>query len=115
MKKFQKRREDFICIHCKKKIEGDGYTDHCPYCLYSLHVDINPGDRMEECRGKMVPEGVVQEAGKQLIAYKCIKCKYRHRVRIAKNDNIQEIIKLSTKIITNNGKRRTKKESKREA
>ena len=39
--------EDFICENCGKDVEKSSYTarDHCPYCLYSKHVDINPGDR----------------------------------------------------------------------
>lgn len=47
MKKFFVRDESFICEHCHKKVEKLGYTsrDHCPYCLYSKHVDITPGDR----------------------------------------------------------------------
>ena len=26
-------------------MKGNGYTNHCPKCLWSKHVDINPGDR----------------------------------------------------------------------
>ena len=47
MKKFNEIDEEFICENCGKKIEKLGYScrDHCNYCLYSKHVDINPGDR----------------------------------------------------------------------
>ena len=40
--------EDFICENCGKDVEKSSYTarDHCPYCLYSKHVDINPGDNL---------------------------------------------------------------------
>ena len=44
-KKFERNREDFTCNNCELFVQGDGYTDHCPSCLYSKHVDINPGDR----------------------------------------------------------------------
>ena len=45
MKKFNMIDESFICENCGKKVTKLGYTarDHCPYCLYSKHLDINPG------------------------------------------------------------------------
>ena len=54
---FEKKDEEFICVNCNKKVEKLEYTsrDHCPYCLYSLHVDITPGDRLNSCRGKLEP------------------------------------------------------------
>ena len=47
MKKFNMIDEEFICENCLNKVQKLGYTarDHCPFCLYSKHVDINPGDR----------------------------------------------------------------------
>ena len=46
-KRFTKNDNGFICAHCGKEVEPLGYTsrNHCPFCLWSLHVDINPGDR----------------------------------------------------------------------
>jgi len=46
-KKFQKRIENFTCEKCGLFVKGTGYTDHCPNCLWSKHMDINPGDRKE--------------------------------------------------------------------
>ena len=48
MKLFSKKDESFVCENCKKEVEVLNYTsrDHCPFCLYSKHVDINPGDRL---------------------------------------------------------------------
>lgn len=45
MKHFTKTVEDFICAHCGTHVRGNGYTNHCPECLWSKHVDNNPGDR----------------------------------------------------------------------
>ena len=44
---FTEIDEEFICENCGRKVEPLGYScrNHCPYCLYSKHVDINPGDR----------------------------------------------------------------------
>jgi len=62
-KQFQKRKEDFTCGNCRLSVKGNGYTNHCPRCLWSLHVDVNPGDRSEVCRGMMRPIGVEIEKG----------------------------------------------------
>lgn len=57
---FKKNDNEFICINCGKKVEKLKYTsrDHCNHCLYSLHVDITPGDRENKCRGLLVPVNV---------------------------------------------------------
>lgn len=50
MKRFNMINENFICENCNKEVLKSEYTarDHCPYCLYSKHVDINPGDRLKD-------------------------------------------------------------------
>lgn len=48
--------------------------DHCNKCLYGLHVDINPGDRANKCRGILKPISLEIANGKQKIVYKCQKC-----------------------------------------
>ena len=60
MKKFNMIDENFICEHCGKEVKKAEYTarDHCPYCLYSKHVDINPGDRENTCKGLLKPIGI---------------------------------------------------------
>ena len=54
---FVKNDDAFTCVNCKKKVEKLNYTsrDHCPYCLCSVHVDITPGDRKNECKGLLKP------------------------------------------------------------
>ena len=56
-KKFTEIDEEFICHYCGKHVPALGYScrNHCPYCLHSKHVDINPGDRQEECHGDLEP------------------------------------------------------------
>ena len=41
---FTEIDESFICENCGKKVEKLGYScrNHCPYCLHSKHVDVNP-------------------------------------------------------------------------
>ncbi|KKT26514.1 MAG: hypothetical protein UW11_C0010G0004 [Parcubacteria group bacterium GW2011_GWA2_43_9b] len=94
-KKFQRKIEDFICAKCGAKAEGTGYTDHCPNCLWSKHVDINPGDRRAECFGLMEPVGVEIKGSEKIIYYQCQQCGFKHRVKAAAEDNFEEIIKLT--------------------
>jgi hypothetical protein len=95
-KRFQKVQENFVCENCGFKVKGSGYTDHCPNCLYSKHVDINPGDRASNCGGLMKPIGVqVLEPGRYKIHYKCQKCGYKHKVKSDKDDNFDLILSLS--------------------
>lgn len=91
-KKFQKRKENFFCEHCKKLIEGNGYTNHCPYCLWSKHVDINPGDRLESCRGMMKPIKVEIKGKDFIITHQCIKCGYKKKNKAAANDDIKSYL-----------------------
>jgi rubrerythrin len=93
-KRFQKKVEDFRCEKCGEYISGGGYTDHCPFCLWSKHVDVNPGDRESECRGLLEPVGAEVKKDGYLIYYVCIKCGFKHRVKSAKSDNEEEVQKL---------------------
>ena len=97
MKKFTMRDESFICENCHHLVEKLNYTarDHCPYCLYSKHVDIYPGDRKNKCLGLLEPIGIEKYKDTYKIIYKCQKCKMIHKNIIAKDDNMEEIIALS--------------------
>ena len=74
-----------------------GYSsrDHCPYCLYSKHVDINPGDRQNKCQGILIPYQIEKYKNTYKIIYKCSKCNKIHKNVIAMDDDFNEIIKLS--------------------
>jgi hypothetical protein len=95
---FLKNKEDFICEKCGEDVRGNGYTNHCPKCLWSKHVDVEPGDRMATCGGMMAPVLVETEKGEQIITNRCEKCGYEKRNRISKNDNFDEVVKLAEKI-----------------
>jgi rubrerythrin len=96
-KRFQKRVEDFICEKCGNEVKGNGYTDHCPECLWSKHVDINPGDRKSRCGGLMEPIGAEFKSNGYTVYYRCAKCGFKHRVKSAPKDNFEEIIKLTSR------------------
>lgn len=97
MKLFNMVDEEFICENCGKKVSKAIYTarDHCPYCLYSKHLDINPGDRKNSCHGLMKPIGIEKFKDKYKIIYKCLKCGETHKNITLNDDNMDEIIKLS--------------------
>ena len=73
-KRFSKNDSGFVCENCGREVEPLGYTsrNHCPYCLHSKHLDINPGDRASDCRGLLVPVHVELSAKKgYVIVHKC--------------------------------------------
>ena len=79
--KFIMRDEEFICENCHKEVKKLNYTarDHCPYCLYSKHVDINPGDRQNPCQGLLKPISIEKFKNTYKIIYKCQKCHKNHK------------------------------------
>ena len=94
-KKFKRTKEDFICDNCRQSVKGTGYTNHCPRCLWSKHVDENPGDRKEKCQGMMEPIGIEKKGSNFYILHKCIKCGFQKKNIREKDDSFDELIKLS--------------------
>ena len=93
--KFIKNKEDFACENCGFFVVGDGFTNHCPQCLWSKHVDINPGDRMSECGGMMKPVGLRILNREQKLTHECILCGYRKINRLSKDDNYDKVIAVT--------------------
>jgi len=92
---FIRKIEDFVCENCGKEVKGNGFTNHCPYCLWSKHVDTNPGDRASKCRGLMKPIRVEKEVEKYVITHRCTKCGYEKRNKTSEDDSFEEIINLA--------------------
>ena len=95
MKRFTKTVEDFTCANCGARVSGNGYTNHCPKCLYSRHVDNNPGDRESKCGGMMKPISVEKSGEDFIITHQCEKCGKTIRQRTNENDDIDTIIAIS--------------------
>ena len=96
--KFTEIDEEFVCENCGKTVPKLGYScrNHCPYCLHSKHLDINPGDRAEDCHGILKPIGVEINSKKgYMIIFKCQKCGERRKNKAAKDDDMNLIIKLT--------------------
>ena len=105
-KRFKKNDNGFICENCKKEVHPLGYSsrNHCPFCLCSLHVDINPGDRANECGGLMRPIRSEPDAKRGfIIIHKCERCGEIRRNRAALNakeqsDNRSLLVRLTAGI-----------------
>ena len=97
-RQFTEIDEEFICENCGKQIEKLGYScrNHCNYCLYSKHVDNNPGDREEECHGILEPIGIeINRQKGYIVIFKCKKCGQIRRNKTAKDDDMGQVIKLT--------------------
>jgi hypothetical protein len=92
---FTRVVEDFVCAHCGNSVLGDGYTNHCPACLYSLHVDVDPGDRACPCRGLMKPSGVTSRGGKWIVVHRCLECRAVRFNKASKGDSMERILELA--------------------
>lgn len=93
-KQFTRTVEDFVCAKCGREVKGSGYTNHCPNCLWSKHVDVNPGDRADDCGGMMKPVSYQKIGGKEKILHQCQVCGFERINKVEKEDNIEAILKI---------------------
>jgi len=92
--KFQRQREDFVCEHCGQEVKGNGYTNHCPFCLWSKHVDVNPGDRAEDCGGLMEPATFEVAGGDYYVHHRCWQCGQTKRNKLSRDDDLDTVVNL---------------------
>ncbi len=108
MRRFtvQGRNTPFVCANCGQLVQPlrqGGLRNHCPACLHSLHLDINPGDRASDCGGLLEPVGVSHSGSKGwMIISRCRKCGEVKRNRAALDDPEQPddydlIVELSSR------------------
>jgi DNA-directed RNA polymerase subunit RPC12/RpoP len=93
--KFQRRIEDFRCDKCGAHVTGTGFTNHCPECLWSKHVDINPGDRAEPCQGMMEPIGVESKAAGYRILHRCTRCGGERWNKSTPGDDFEVLLQIA--------------------
>jgi hypothetical protein len=97
---FTRRPEDFDCLHCGLRVRGNGYTNHCPRCLWSRHVDAGaPGDRASDCGGPMEPVGAVYEGGRTIVLQRCQRCGHSWRNKTARNDSPDAVLALFGRVV----------------
>lgn len=90
--------EEFVCDNCGFRVPKLGYScrNHCPKCLHSKHVDVMPGDRAEACHGDLEPIGLENGKKGYVIVFKCKRCGMIRKNRVAEDDDMAEVIRLST-------------------
>lgn len=92
--------ETFTCKVCGRLVvpEGAGsdHRNHCPNCLSSLYVDIEPGDRESDCGGHMEAVAVwVRKNGEWAIIHRCKQCGAFSSNRIAADDNPMMLMSIA--------------------
>lgn len=97
----------FVCENCGEKVNkeavGTEYRNHCPYCLFSKHLDEKqPGDRQAGCGGLMEPVGLKFKResdgpGEIMVVHQCQKCGQISSNRIAGDDHPESIIEVLEK------------------
>jgi hypothetical protein len=106
-----KKVKGFECIHCHQwvsfdKFIGTHFRNHCPFCLWSKHVDEKKsGDRQAFCHGLMKPIGLTfkkegfdkygqPRQGELMIIHQCQDCGQISINRLAADDEPQMILKI---------------------
>ena len=94
-RKFQRKKEDFICEYCHASMKGDGYTNHCTACLWSKHVDVNPGDRQNDCGGMMRPVRIEMDGHERNIIFCCEKCGHEGKNKESADDDFDALLRIA--------------------
>jgi hypothetical protein len=100
---------DFTCKHCgffvsaQRGASGVINRNHCPYCLYSRHVDLHrAGDRLCACKGLMKPVGItiknsrdkyaINQMGELMLVHRCTNCNRLSINRVAADDDPMKLL-----------------------
>jgi hypothetical protein len=103
--------EVFLCRHCQAyvytqpMISGVQNRNHCPFCLWSRHVDhFHPGDRMSACKAVMQPIGLTvkpsrnkygdEKTGELMLIHRCSDCNRLSINRIAADDLSERLMEI---------------------
>jgi hypothetical protein len=87
----------FRCGQCGRAVgplpSGGHNRNHCPYCLYSQHVDAErSGDRASACKGMMAPIGVFERPnGEEVIVHRCVRCGFERFNRVGADDDEAQV------------------------
>ena len=101
----------FQCLHCHYHVSteplyaGVQNRNHCPYCLWSRHVDWKEaGDRLAVCRAEMQPVGLVVKlvrkkyaptsSGELMLVHLCRDCGKVSINRLAADDDPEKVFEI---------------------
>ncbi len=97
----------FVCKHCGLYVSslalvaGVQNRNHCPYCLWSRHLDLHKGgDRLSACKAEMSPVGLCLKrsrkkypgAGELMLIHRCTGCQAFSINRLAADDDVEVIL-----------------------
>ena len=104
------RNADFRCVRCeayvcaKAFLAGVNHRNHCPYCLWSRHLDLfEAGDRFSACKAPMEPVGLTFKrrnkkyrpvAGELMLVHRCTGCETLSINRIAADDLAEVVMEV---------------------
>jgi hypothetical protein len=98
--------QTFRCAQCRRIVgplpSGGRQRNHCPFCLYSLHVDAaTPGDRASDCNSRMAPIGkFARRNGEEVIVHRCLGCGFERYCRVGADDDWDAVAALPVIEIT---------------
>ena len=109
---------DFRCgrcgnhVSCLYMLAGVNNRNHCPYCLWSCHLDLfAAGDRLSACKGQMRPIGLtmkrsrnkyrLESGGELMLVHECMECRALSINRIAADDDAESILTLFQESLLN--------------
>ncbi len=92
-------------VHTISELSGVQNRNHCPYCLWSRHLDLwAAGDRLSACKAGMQPIGLTVKpgrnkyaahlAGELMLVHLCIECSRVSINRIAADDTTDALLRL---------------------
>jgi hypothetical protein len=101
----------FQCLHCHYHVSteplyaGVQNRNHCPYCLWSRHVDWKEaGDRLAVCRAEMQPVGLAVKltrkkyapagGGELMLVHLCRECGKVSINRLASDDDPEKVLEI---------------------
>jgi hypothetical protein len=89
MRNFTHINEEFTCENCGETVppRKTSCRNHCPFCLTSKHVDVNPGDRANPCKGIMDAIGYENNAKGLVLHFRCRICQGEGRNVSAHEDS----------------------------
>lgn len=97
----------FDCKRCGRSVElaapGTQYRNHCPWCLWSVHVASSrvQDDRASSCQGLMEPIAVSLQSDEWALVHRCEQCEIIKTNRIAGDDDMFALICLALRPLAN--------------
>jgi hypothetical protein len=99
-------------VHAIPVLSGVHNRNHCPFCLWSRHVDLrHSGDRLSACKASMQPIGLTvkrgrdkygyQQHGELMLIHHCSECGAVSINRIAADDTVdglESILQVSSSL-----------------